>query len=84
MQLLIIIKEIRSPALREVASSVIETIKKIRSGSISHQQASVEIASHKYLLRTIALDWLYHKHLLTTLPPLETYRQSRTKPHLLK
>jgi len=55
-----IAKEIHSPALKEIGVSLVEVIDRIKSGSIDYRQAQVEVASHKHIIQTIALDWMYN------------------------
>ncbi len=52
-------KEISSDALSEITGSLGKVVERIKGGQIGHQQGSAEIAGHKHIIQTIALDWLY-------------------------
>lgn len=52
-------KEIKSPALKEIAGSLVEVINGVRSGDIDAKTASVAVAGHKHVLQSIAIDWMY-------------------------
>lgn len=58
----IINNEITSPALKEIVASLNSIVERVQTGGITHKQGSVEIAGHKHVIQTVALDWLYNKH----------------------
>jgi len=58
----LISKEIHSPALKEISSSLISVIDRVQDGTIDFRQASVEVASHKHIIQTLALDWMYNSN----------------------
>jgi hypothetical protein len=57
-----IVKEIHSLALKEISGSLIGVIDRVQSGEIDFRQASVEVASHKHIIQTLALDWMYNSN----------------------
>lgn len=60
--------EIKSDVLKNVCLSLLETLTKIRTNEIDFRKGSVEIAAHKHIIQSIALDWLYSKNKNTTIP----------------
>jgi len=71
MNMNIIGKEINSPALKEIATSMHDLICRIQSDEISHQQGATEITGHKHLIQSIALDWAFNRKKQELLPHIE-------------
>lgn len=65
MNLQIIQKEIKSPALNEVIKSLVGTVDEMKSRTIDYQQANVEIVGCKHIIQSIALDWAYNGKIKT-------------------
>ena len=63
-----ITKEISSPALQEIATSLNDLIDRIQSNEVTHQQGSTEITGHKHLIQSIALDWAFNRKKQELLP----------------
>ena len=56
-----ILNEIKSPAIKEIASSLAETVERMQGKIIDYRQGSVEIAGHKHLIQSVALDWAFNR-----------------------
>lgn len=59
MNLAIIQKEIKSPALKEIVKSLTDTVNDVKNKTIDYQQANVEIVGCKHIIQSLALDWAY-------------------------
>ena len=60
MQATKIINEIKSLALKEIAGSLIDLIDRVRGGQVEAKFAAVEVAAHKHVIQSIALDWTFN------------------------
>jgi len=56
-----VVKEIHSPALKEIVKSVWDTVDRIQTGQTTYKQASVEIAGHKHIIQAVVADWMWNK-----------------------
>ena len=56
----VLINEIKSKALQEIAESLNEVLNRVKTEEIDMRQGMVEIAGHKHLIQTIALDWTFN------------------------
>jgi hypothetical protein len=61
MDIEVIKKEIKSPALRTIVQSLCTLIDRVKNGEITYQQGSTEIAGHKHVIQALALDWMFSK-----------------------
>ena len=63
MNISIIIKEIKSKALQEIAKDLNMIVEDVRNHNISYQQGNMEIVGRKHIIQSIALDWAFNsKH----------------------
>jgi hypothetical protein len=61
MNVEVIKKEIKSPALKTIVESLCSLIERVKNGDITYQQGSAEIAGHKHIIQSLALDWMFSK-----------------------
>lgn len=57
----IINAEVQSPALKSIITSLVDVVDRTQSGNTDYRQANVEIAGHKHVIQSIALDWATSK-----------------------
>ena len=61
MNLKIINSEITSPALKEVAKTLGETLIAVRSKRMEIAEAQLSVTTCKHVLQAIAIDWMYNR-----------------------
>lgn len=64
----IIKKEVKSPALKSIVESLCTLVERVRKGEITYQQGSVEITGHKHVIQALALDWMFSRKCIVRLP----------------
>lgn len=56
----ILMGEIKSKALKQIAESLNDILEKTKAEEIDIKQALLQITAHKHLIQTIALDWTFN------------------------
>ncbi len=59
MNVEMILKEMHSPATKELMNGLCSVITNLEDKEISHQQGAVEIAGYKHAIQDLALDWTF-------------------------
>ena len=61
MNMQIVLKEVKNPALKEIVKDLDDIVDNVRNGRINYQQGNMEIVGRKHIIQSIALDWAFGK-----------------------
>jgi hypothetical protein len=61
MNKVVIMKEVNSPALKEVVNQLVDVVDQVGSNAMPYQQGSCLITGCKHVVQALALDWAFNK-----------------------
>lgn len=61
MNIDVINKEIKSPALKEISTELHTVLKQVQAKNVTLKEGMVQIVNCKHMIQTIALDWSFNR-----------------------
>lgn len=61
MNIAVVLKEVKSQALKEIISDLDGIVENVRDKKITYQQGNMEIVGRKHIIQGLALDWAFNR-----------------------